>query len=229
MIILSLEGCHGSGKTTLLEQFKTFGFQVLDEGYLDMPTGGMHPQSLVMETTWVCSWFARVLRLAQQLKEQKKSERTVLVTDRSPYSAVVYCNNEGYLLEPLIRQQMQEVKRHAGVDFYAVHVKVEKEVLWSRILKRLEREPDREILKEMKRSWTDEIVELYEGLEWDFEVDNTPNCDNASMKKVMNNIIAQARAVLPGFAGTVADMESRHDLGSESECDETKMCSPPLR
>jgi hypothetical protein len=47
----------GSGKTQLCNAFMNAGFWVLDEAFLDMPSYALHPQSLLMETTWVCSWY----------------------------------------------------------------------------------------------------------------------------------------------------------------------------
>ena len=49
-----LSGC---GKTELCQRFKQAGFQILDEAFLDMPEYMLHPQSLLMETTWVCAWY----------------------------------------------------------------------------------------------------------------------------------------------------------------------------
>lgn len=78
MIVVCLEGCHGtapypaqsgpgwplmapwacagSGKTELCTRFRDAGYMVLDEAFLDMPEYALHPQSLLMETTWVCTW-----------------------------------------------------------------------------------------------------------------------------------------------------------------------------
>ena len=47
----------GCGKTELCQRFKQAGFQILDEAFLDMPEYMLHPQSLLMETTWVCAWY----------------------------------------------------------------------------------------------------------------------------------------------------------------------------
>jgi len=52
MIVLALEGCHGSGKTELSTLFAAKGYTVLDEGFLDMPSHLLHPQSIVMELAW---------------------------------------------------------------------------------------------------------------------------------------------------------------------------------
>lgn len=48
----------GCGKTELCQQFQDAGFNILDEAFLDMPEYALHPQSLLMETTWVCAWYA---------------------------------------------------------------------------------------------------------------------------------------------------------------------------
>lgn len=50
-------GRAGSGKTELCNRFRNAGYMVLDEAFLDMPEYALHPQSLLMETTWVCTWY----------------------------------------------------------------------------------------------------------------------------------------------------------------------------
>ena len=42
---------------------------MLDEAFLDMPSYALHPQSLLMETSWVVSWFLRLLRHAEDVKK----------------------------------------------------------------------------------------------------------------------------------------------------------------
>ena len=94
------------------ERLSAAGFAVLDEGFLDMPEYALDPQSLLMETTWVCSWFARVLERANSLKDHAGvhgGRPSVFVADRSPFSAVCY-GNKGHLLEPVIREHIEEVR-----------------------------------------------------------------------------------------------------------------------
>ena len=45
----------GCGKTGLWSQFRAAGFDALDEAFLDMPPCPfpLHPQSLLLETSWV--------------------------------------------------------------------------------------------------------------------------------------------------------------------------------
>uniref|UniRef100_M4B6D2 NadR/Ttd14 AAA domain-containing protein n=1 Tax=Hyaloperonospora arabidopsidis (strain Emoy2) TaxID=559515 RepID=M4B6D2_HYAAE len=133
-----------------------------------MPSYALHPQSLLMETSWVCSWFERVLRLADRVKPTRKQ---VFIADRSPFSAVLYSAN-GRLLEPVIRAQMKEVQDFAHVQFYTVHVQVERELLWRRICARIALEPERLRLNEHKREWMDETLDFYESFAWDFTVAN---------------------------------------------------------
>ena len=54
-----LQGCHGVGKSTLCDSFSKLGFGILDEGICDAPSylESIHPQSLLMETMWICNWY----------------------------------------------------------------------------------------------------------------------------------------------------------------------------
>ncbi|EGZ19259.1 hypothetical protein PHYSODRAFT_246977 [Phytophthora sojae] len=180
LVVVALEGCHGCGKTALCEEFEAQGYDILDEAFMDMPSYALHPQSLLMETSWVCSWFERVLRLAERVKPGRKQ---VFIADRSPFSAVLY-SAKGHLLEPVIREQMKEVQDFARVQFYTVHVQVERELLWRRIIARLELEPERLRLNEHKREWMEETLAFYEGFNWDMTVAN----DERSVATIAGNI-----------------------------------------
>ncbi|DAZ95142.1 TPA: hypothetical protein N0F65_009851 [Lagenidium giganteum] len=187
LLIVSLEGCHGCGKTALCEEFEQQGYRVLDEAFMDMPSYALHPQSLLMETSWVCSWFERVLRLASRLSHEKnpKYRKQVYIADRSPFSAVFYSAN-GHLLEPVIREQMREVQAYSNVQFYTANIQVDPELLWERILARLEREPERCRFNEHKRSWMEQTLAFYNNFQWDLNVTN----DHRSISLIVSNIIA---------------------------------------
>ena len=75
MIVVCLEGCHGVGKTELCSRFRRNGFAVQDEAFLDMPDYMLHPQSLLMETTWVCSWFEQLLRRKAAMDKKSQHEQ----------------------------------------------------------------------------------------------------------------------------------------------------------
>lgn len=75
MIVVCLEGCHGVGKTELCSRFRRNGFAVQDEAFLDMPDYMLHPQSLLMETTWVCSWFEQLLRRKAAMDKKSQQEQ----------------------------------------------------------------------------------------------------------------------------------------------------------
>ncbi|CAE7919445.1 unnamed protein product, partial [Symbiodinium sp. KB8] len=157
----------GSGKTELCKRFESEGYWVLDEAFLDMPAYALHPQSLLMETTWVCSWFQRLLKHAWKERNKPALDKTVIaasslplcipfsltsfplstrgqvyIADRSPFSAVFY-SRKGHLLERVIREQMREVLEAADIEIYTVLIKVDREILWDRILQRLKLEPER--------------------------------------------------------------------------------------
>lgn len=47
---------------------------MLDEAFLDMPEYALHPQSLLMETSWVVAWFMRLLKHAAEIKGKEGPE-----------------------------------------------------------------------------------------------------------------------------------------------------------
>lgn len=189
----------GCGKTELCKRFETEGFRTLDEAFLDMPSYGIHPQSLLMETTWVVSWFERLLKQAESFKARGEShERVVFFADRSPFSAVFY-SNHGELLKPIIEKQIEEVREFANIYIHSVHVRVEREVLWKRVQARLELEPDRAIYKEDKREWMEQVVSFYENFSWDTEIDNTEDDVTMSLQNLLSRTVRTICTSLPNL------------------------------
>ena len=136
-----------------------------DEGFMNMPDYALHPQSLLMETSWVCSWFTRLLKHNAGV-EEGAPPRAVFV-DRSPFSAVFYASNAtGSLLTPVIRQHIVEM-RAVGIEIVSISLQVEREMLWKRICDRLEQEPERMRFNEASREWMETTLDFYESFEWD--------------------------------------------------------------
>lgn len=220
MIVISVEGCHGCGKSSLIEEFRAHGYDVLDEGFMDMPDYALHPQTLLMETAWVCSWFERVLQQAHRSKQCGSEREEVLVADRSPFSAVYYANH-GHLLEPLIRQQVKEIRERAGIKLYTIHVQVEPELLWSRIQKRLQVEPNRATLQENERSWMDKTLSFYNSFEWDMTINNNARSIEHTMQEIVE-LISRENLVfkqdyLRKSASSWSSIETAMDSFSEDE------------
>jgi hypothetical protein len=134
-----------------------------------------------METMWICNWFKRVLQARAKLDQQKKKtcDSDVLIADRSPYSAVFYSQN-GHLLEPVIREHIKELKK-VGIEVITISVDVARDVLWSRIQKRLRKEPWREKYHEGEMSWMIKSKAFYDGFRWDCVISN--NLDSTDLTK----------------------------------------------
>jgi len=181
LIVLCVEGCHGTGKTSVCKSFRKAGFEVLDEGFLDMPNFGLAPQTLVMESIWVTNWFQRILKIRQSLG----SKDGLVIVDRSPYSAVYYAGAKGHILEPWITEQIKDLRTGSNVFVHTVNLRVEPELLWSRITKRLAREPERAAYREDSREWMDATNGWYTSQKWDFSIDN----NEKSVQDLMNALI----------------------------------------
>ena len=62
---------------------------------------------------------------------------------------------------------MKEVREAAGIEVYTVYLQVERELLWSRIMDRLKREPGRVKYREDKREWMESTLQFYDNFKWD--------------------------------------------------------------
>jgi len=201
MIVVSVEGCHGSGKSELCRQFSADGFTVLDEGFLTMPSFNLHPQTLVMESIWISNWFERLLKIQQDHLAAGESMDKIFIADRSPYSAVYYAGKHGHLLEPVIRQQIEDLKTQANIHVFTVLVKVEKELLWERIQDRLIREPERAKYNEGSRDWMDVTNNWYGERAFDFVIEN----NSGSIQQVKKRLVAELCVQVNNFKDSLAE------------------------
>lgn len=201
--------CHGSGKSALTAEFKKH-FHTMDEGFMDAPPSLLHPQSLFMETVWVTNWFLRLMKLISEFAAEDAAAAAaakaagvdaaatpataaaprIIVADRSPLSAIFYSRSDGRLLEPLIRQYVTELREAADVHIVTVHLHTQRELLWSRICDRLEREPSRKAFREDQRTWMDAVCDFYGSMAWDVTVGN----DSAPIPALAGQVMRSAAA-----------------------------------
>ncbi|KAJ3441721.1 deoxynucleoside kinase [Anaeramoeba flamelloides] len=189
MNVICLEGPHGSGKSSLSSRCEEAGIKILDEAFLDLPKYALHPQTLTMELQWVSNWFQRILKKCYDMQENRNEEDPIplFIADRSPFSAVYYASN-GKVLEPVIRKMIQELKEKANINIITVYLKTEKELLWSRVLARLEKEPERKNLNEDNRKFLDTTVEWYDNFKWDQTINN----NKQSLKSLRKQLLTLA-------------------------------------
>lgn len=208
MIVICLEGCHGSGKSELIGQFKKEGFNVLDEGFLNMPSyDQLHPQTLTMELMWVSEWFKRIL----DRKENQKGDKTgIYIVDRSPFSAAYYARRGGALIESLIEQQLEELKTLSNIHIYTIHVKVDRPLLWQRIEQRLKAQPFRKQLNEDKIEWMDRTLAFYNhpDRKWDFEVYNNTNSIRDCFHGLIDTLCTRVDSFQDSYLSWVEDCDS---------------------
>ncbi|KAJ3439019.1 deoxynucleoside kinase [Anaeramoeba flamelloides] len=189
MNVICLEGPHGSGKSSLTKQFEQIKVPILDEAFLDLPKYALHPQSLTMEVQWVSNWFQRILKKNYELQKNRTEEDPIplFIADRSPFSAVYYASN-GEVLENVMRIMIDELKEKANINIVTVYMKTEKELLWKRVLDRVEKEPERKKLNEHSRKFLDTTVEWYDKFRWDKIVEN----NDQSLKSLRKQLLTMA-------------------------------------
>ena len=196
MFVVCLEGCHCVGKSEICRQFESMGYEVLDEGFMDMESAckQLNPQGMIMELSWINHWFLRLLRVIYSNKNDNKNK--IIITDRSPYSAIAYTTG-GDALRPVIRECIDNLFRDTGIKIFTIYIRVEPNVLWNRIQARLNREPSRLRYREGEVDWFNKIVGFYESFNlWDMKFDNSTHENNISnvamnLRNYINNTIIQ--------------------------------------
>ena len=113
---------------------------------------------------------------------------------------------------------------------------VEKELLWSRILSRLQREPGRVKYNEDKREWMEATLSFYESFQWDFVRTRTPaskgahtcsytfSCYYYSFQAAENNHIT-LRQLRDGFIRSLGNRSPRFTVRGNRETKPTT--TPP--
>lgn len=187
MLVICIEGPHGCGKTKLVESFRAAGYPVLDEMFMELPAhfDGLEAQSMVREMAWVTHWFERVLRYRLEHPGVE-----LVVSDRSPFSAVIYANM-GQQLKACIATQLLELEQHTPVRIKNVLLEVDPEVHWQRILSRLEQEPERARYNEACEEWMWTVRQRYDELKdvWDAVFDNNaPNAIDSLQARILNSV-----------------------------------------
>lgn len=105
----------------------------------------------------------------------------------------------GHLLKDVITEQMNEVREAADIHIFTVHLRVEKERLWGRILNRLRREPHRAKYNEDKRSWMEATLDFYDNFGWDMVVDN----NEITLTDLMHQVLRTLSVRSPMFQEAV--------------------------
>ncbi|SIP85948.1 Hypothetical protein PACV_233 [Pacmanvirus A23] len=181
MKIICIEGCHGCGKTEIISQLNK-NYNVLDEGFLEMPKFTLPPQSFTMEFIWMSKWIERLLKL------QINNPSGIYFADRSPFSVLFYAP-DGNILEPTINKIINDLKIHADIEIITVYIDVQKDILWNRIQERLKLEPERRKYNEHKYSWMETTLEFYQKNNhlWQYKLENNIDINIVIME--LNNIV----------------------------------------
>lgn len=194
-----IEGAHGVGKTTVVEQFRSAGYPVLEEKFLDQKplSPKLDRQGLIMETKW--AWDALAC-MVKYRKDSSSCDRPVVIVDRSPYSSAVYTkDHKGMSLVPVVRGCIDEMKE-LGINVITVCIALDRDALWERIEARFAKDTVRAEL-ESSRDFMDEVCSDYSDLYgdiWDatFEVDpkDTPRRAMESIEALVLRIIGARKA-----------------------------------
>ena len=215
--IVCLEGCHGAGKTTQIELINADlsnknSIFALPENFAKI--GTLDHNDFITECGWVVMWFKRVATIlsyhklpatqpaqmpatqpAQVPATQPAQVSTItIVVDRSPYSALIYCNDEQRpLLAAVIERSFAELRRNFDFSLHMIKINVEVNDLLQRIAQRLESQPERKKMPEIDTTHTLRIIEIYAKYftlyhSIDCEIDNIANQAGATNQKIMRAI-----------------------------------------
>ena len=145
---------------------------------------------MMRETAWVTHWFERVLRY-----HKDHPDVDLVVSDRSPFSAVIYAN-KGRQLKECIATQIEELEAYTPVKVTNIMLDVEPSILWQRILARLEEEPERVRYNEAKEEWMWTVRARYDELRdvWDAVVDNSAPFGIHNIQASLLNLVHELKS-----------------------------------
>ena len=162
--VFLIEGINGVGKTTTINSLMEQGFCCVQENFMgseDKPTSRLHPQSLILEMHWATRLLMEVVKLSEEHK--------IIICDRSPFTACIYTRKGGISVLPCLKQ-MDSILNDLFINCVTIKLVDDKEVIWDRVLKRLEKEPEREKYGEGDRKWFDLVWDSYECMECETEI-----------------------------------------------------------
>mmetsp|Transcript_10020 Transcript_10020/g.14751 ORF Transcript_10020/g.14751 Transcript_10020/m.14751 type:complete len:261 (+) Transcript_10020:47-829(+) len=220
--VICIEGVHGAGKSSIVNWFKINGFHVIDEGFMTEEVY-LHPQTFVMEMTWITTWFQRLLKIKHEADEESKRtnkyKEIVLIADRSPFSAIFYARGgKGNLFDSCIRESMKDLETEQ-IEILTVKIHVEKKKLMSRIAKRLKKHPDRKNYNEHLYEWNSSIYDKYEQYKgFDLVLDNTQ--DLKKFDDLIEQLLTSVNCRVQKIKEIEVDSLSETTSSSESEEEE---------
>jgi thymidylate kinase len=175
--VICLEGCHGAGKTQVLKCAQELARQALqnilfiDEQFLNMKenyNGNINPQSYLMEQMWVNHWVSNMIKLKCEQDALANGEQdTIVFADRSPFSSIVYVNDEsiGFPVQPLLFQIVELSLKGLsmlGIDVEVYTLMVAKNIIWKRIQERLDVQPERKLYRENCQKHFENVYGFYQ-------------------------------------------------------------------
>lgn len=152
--VFCIEGVHGVGKTTVASTLKKKGFCVMDENFMEYNNTKLHPQHFVLESRWAMCMFYNIIKLAET--------ETTIITDRSPYTAMIYSRKGGKMLRRTLDESIKQLSDDLNINFYVLCLYDEREKIWKRIQKRLKKEPKRKKYGEDDKEWFNKIYDIYD-------------------------------------------------------------------
>jgi thymidylate kinase len=154
--IVCLEGCHGVGKSSLLRLLEK-----LPESYDCIPEkftriGNLIPTNFITESAWIMRWFKKVAHMLSY------GQSDVIITDRSPYSALMYCNAHcRELLSTIIDTGFEELRTKHDFDLQIFIINVNEDDHLARLRNRLIHQPERKEMSEDDAAYTLFIRDRY--------------------------------------------------------------------
>lgn len=165
--VVCLEGPHGTGKTFNLKSLSgkiSNLIECVDEGFVPKVKTKFHPQSLFNETKWAIDWFENITKRCFFNEEAGRFEHNkVIVTDRSPYSACVYCPSHRKDLKGVIDGIRKEFESK-GIILYNIYLDADKMLVQTRVNERLKKEQWRKRLGEDDPSWLKTVTNRYDSI-----------------------------------------------------------------
>ena len=179
ILVFCIEGESGVGKSEYIIKMLQELYTCMKENFIPtLNNTNFEPQGFFAENYWSILWHVYLEKICETFYDKERGVYTgnkIIFTDRSPFSASIYCTGtkeEQEILKISAEKMIKEFDLK-GIKIQTILVTDDYEKVKKQRLNRLKKEPERKKLQEGNEKRMKEIHDKYHGnlFNWDYRID----------------------------------------------------------